>query len=353
MNQDSYKKIISRERNNLADRMIRCLFAFISVFYFAAVWLRNRAFELKLKKIKRVSKPIICIGNITTGGTGKTPLVIWLCKHLVEKGLSPAVLTRGYKTSKGTITDEPALLAKGCDKARIVVNPKRYAGAQKAINEYSCDVLVMDDGFQHRQLARDLDIVTIDATCPFGYGKLLPAGLLRESITELKRAHAAVITRYDQTDELTIEQLVRQIRSIKSDIVIAKAIHRPTKAVMMKNVEIDVAHLREKKIFVFCGIGNPNAFLSMLKELGLDIVGSRIYNDHHCYSGDDLNDIYEQARYLDADIIVSTQKDWVKTALLSRENKDIDFAYIAIELQFIEGQQEIINLISNTLENKK
>ena len=352
MNQDHYKKIISGQRSNLEDRLLRCVFAFISIFYFAAVWLRNRAFELKLKKVKRVSKPVICIGNLTTGGTGKTPLVIWLCKHLAEKGFSPAVLTRGYKTGKEKFTDEPALLAKGCDKARIVVNPKRYAGAQKAINEHHCDVLVMDDGFQHRQLARDLDIVTIDATCPFGYGKLLPAGLLREPINGLKRADAAVITRYDQADELTIEHLVRKIRGIKSDIVIAKAVHRPTKAVMMKNVEIDIAHLREKKIFAFCGIGNPKAFLNMLKELGLDIAGSRIYNDHHCYSGDDLNDIYEQARYLDADVIVSTQKDWVKTALLSMENKDIDFAYIAVELEFIEGKQEIIKLISDTLEKK-
>lgn len=350
MNQNWYRKVVSGQKNGIVHKILRGLFAFISWFYKTGVKIRNFLFDHKIRKPKELKTKVISIGNITTGGTGKTPMVMWLCNYISEKGLKPGVLTRGYKAVKGKLTDEPAILTKGCSNAKVVVDSNRYQGGKKAISEFGCDVIVMDDGFQHRQLKRDLDIVTIDATCPFGYNKMLPAGLLREPKSAIKRAQAVVITRFDQAGIERIDETVKQIKRINPDAVVAKASHKPIDAVVLKNKHISIEELKEKRIFAFCGIGNPDAFLAMLKDMNLNVVGSKIYNDHHNFTQTDIQYIYETARYLEADVILSTQKDWVKTALLSTSEKDADFAYLAIEIDFASGREEITGLIDQLLQ---
>jgi len=292
---------------------------------------------------------VISVGNITTGGTGKTPLVVWLCRLLGEKSLKCAVVTRGYKSAKGLVSDEPAILARACPKAKVLVNADRVAAAGRAVNEFAAEVLVMDDGFQHRRLGRDLDIVAIDATRPFGYDRLLPAGLLREPKRAIRRADAVVITHYDQSTATDIELLEKQIRRIKPDIVIAKAIHRHRCARGTGEVSYDLDELRQKAIFAFCGIGNPEAFLDRLKAHGMNIVGSRVYNDHHNYTEADFAEIRKQALSLGAEMILSTEKDWVKTALVAGRFTDILFAYLAVELEFVDGRDRIEGLIDGVL----
>jgi tetraacyldisaccharide 4'-kinase len=322
----------------------------ISVLYAGIIKLRNIGYDKGWLRSISAKAPVISIGNITTGGTGKTPLVIWMCDLLRQKELKCSVLTRGYKSEKGKLTDEPALLAKACPNANIVVNSDRVAGAEKGVAEFKAKVLIMDDGFQHRRLQRDLDIVAIDATCPFGYGNILPAGLLREPVKSLKRAHAVIITRYDQVTDEGLVKLEESIKSISPGITIAKAVHRHTFAKAMKGVTYSFDELKKHSIFAYCGIGNPNAFLHRLEEYGFDVVGWRVYNDHHDYTEKDLDDIYEEARYLGADMVLSTHKDWVKTALLSKNQSDLTFAYLVMELEFIEGEDEIKNLISKTID---
>jgi tetraacyldisaccharide 4'-kinase len=292
---------------------------------------------------------VISVGNITTGGTGKTPLVVWLCRLLDEKSLKCAVLTRGYKSAKGLVSDEPAILARACAGAKVLVNANRVAAAGRAVNEFAAQVLVMDDGFQHRRLGRDLDIVAIDATRPFGYDRLLPAGLLREPKNAIRRADAVVITHYDQSTATDIELLEKQIRRIKPGIVIAKAIHRHRCARGMGNMVYDLDELSQKRIFAFCGIGNPEAFLNRLKEHGMNVVGSRVYNDHHHYTESDFAEIRQQALSLGAEMILTTEKDWVKTALGAGKFTDILFAYLAVELEFVEGRDKIEGLIDGVL----
>ena len=314
---------------------------------------RNWMYDRGLFKTHKSSASVISIGNITTGGTGKTPLVIWLCGLLNEKGYKCAVLTRGYKANHGKLTDEPAILAKSCGDARVVVDSDRVRGSEKAIGESAAEVLVLDDGFQHRRLGRDLDIVTVDATCPFGYDKVLPAGFLREPLKGLKRAGAIVITRFEQGQPEKNNDVVEQIKKINPTAVIAKAVHENPYAVMIKGAKIPIDELCEKKIFAFCGIGNPNAFLNNLEKLGCELVGRKIYNDHHDYSEQDIADIYEEARYLGAEVVLSTEKDWVKSALLVRHNDDIISAYLALELRFIEGSDELKKLITRTVEKSQ
>ena len=333
--------------------MLRFVLKIISFCYGAAVAARNWLYDKRLMKSHKPNAPVISIGNITTGGTGKTPLVIWLCGYLNEHNLNCAILTRGYKSERGRLTDEPAILAKSCPNAKVIVDSDRCKGAQKALTTPDTKVLVMDDGFQHRRLRRDLDIIAVDATCPFGFGKLLPAGLLREHLIGLKRAHVAVITHYEQAEPTRTWDVVEHIKKINPNIVIAKAMHETPHAVMMKGVQLSIEQLKEKKIFAFCGIGNPNAFLNNLEKLGLDVVGHKIYNDHHEYTAENISDIYEEAKYLDADIVLSTEKDWVKTALLVAQKDDIVFAYLALQLKFAEGAEEMKKLIDETITSAK
>ena len=296
--------------------------------------------------------PVISIGNITVGGTGKTPLVIWLYNLLRERNIHCAILTRGYKATQN-YEDEPAILTKSCPEARVIVNPDRVTGAAEAVNDFDAKVLIMDDGFQHRRLARDLDIVVIDATCPFGYGKILPAGLLREPVTSLKRADAAVITRCDQRTEAQLAQLEKELQRINPDMIIAKSIHKPICAKSMVGEENSIEELKGKKIFAFCGIGNPDAFLDTIKELGTNLVGSKVYNDHYHYGDKCLADIYEQARHLKADLILTTQKDWFSAQYAIRNTQyEIPLAYLAIELKFTAGGDKLKVLIGDTLAGK-
>ncbi len=234
----------------------------------------------------------------------------------------------------------------------MIVNPDRVAGAAEAVSKFGANTLIMDDGFQHRRLARDLDIVTIDATRPFGYGKMLPAGLLREPVASLKRADAIVITRCDQIAETELSEIEKALQIINPNVIIARSIHAPTFVKSTGNKEISIEHLKDKKIFAFCGIGNPGAFLNTIKTIGPEVVGSKVYNDHHHYTDSCLADIYEQAGGLKADLILTTQKDWTKISQLASAKKDILLAYIGIEIKFLAGEDKLRGLIEKTLAGK-
>jgi tetraacyldisaccharide 4'-kinase len=233
----------------------------------------------------------------------------------------------------------------------VVINSDRLTGAEKAVKEFRADVLIMDDGFQHRRLARDLDIITIDGTCPFGYGRILPGGLLREPLSSIKRAKAAVITRTDQVGETVVSRIEEKVLSINPDIIVARAVHSPVRIKGIGSYELSLEKLQSKNVFAFCGIGNPAAFLETVKKISPEFVGHRFFNDHHNYTKDDIVDIYEEAKYLKADMILTTHKDWPKTALLVPEN-DIPAAFLEVEMELVIGQEKLRRLIDKTLEGK-
>ncbi len=354
MNQQAYRKLISGESTGLAAVTLRLFLAIAAAAYSIGIRLRNFLYSKRWLKTYTADVPVISVGNITTGGTGKTPLVIWLCKFLQQKEIRCAVLTRGYKTHTQTrvTIDEPVILAESCPEAKIIVNPDRVEAAAEAVNKVGAKVLIMDDGFQHRRLHRDLDIVTIDGTCPFGYGKLLPAGLLREPLDSLKRADAAVVTRCDQISESKLSQIEKKLQLINLDMIIAKSIHNPICAKSVTGEEITIEQLRSRKIFAFCGIGNPDAFLNTIRSTGANLVGSKIYNDHYHYTDSDIDDIHGQANRLEADLILTTQKDWTRTTLPASAKKDIPFAYLAVELKILAGEDKLKELIGDALAGK-
>lgn len=353
MNQDNFRKLISGQDTGWSAALLRFFLRAASGVYSIVIALRNFLYSKGWLKTYHANAIVISVGNITTGGTGKTPLVIWLYKFLQQSRIRCTVLTRGYKATQDQ-DDEPAILAEMCPQAEVIVNPDRVAGANEAVNESNAKVLIMDDGFQHRRLARDLDIITIDATLPFGYGKLLPAGLLREPVDSLKQADAIVITRSDQVTGEKLINLEKKLLSINNNLIVVKAIHSPVCAKTIDNKEISITQLKSKKIFAFCGIGNPDAFLNTIKDLGATPAGVKIYDDHYHYTNKDIADICKKAMNLKADLILTTQKDWSKIIADCRL-QIADFqslAYLAIELKIISGEDKITSLIKNCLTGK-
>jgi len=351
LNQESYLRLISGQKSGLTAALLRFFLTVAAIPYSIAIGLRASLYSKRLLKTHHAGAKVISVGNITVGGTGKTPLVIWLCNLLQRKNIQCAILTRGYRTTQDN-QDEPGILAERCPQARVIVNPDRVAGAAEAVNQFGAEVLIMDDGFQHRRLARDLDIVTIDATQPFGYGKLLPAGLLREPVTALARADAVVITRCDQIKETELAELEQKLRQINSNMIIARSIHAPICAESADNKKISLEALKGRKVFVFCGIGNPQAFLNTIKMLGCNVVERRVYDDHHYYNSDDVASIYEQAMCGKAKLILTTHKDWTKIARVGALGKPVPLAYLAIELKFISGEDKLRDLIEDALADK-
>jgi len=348
LNQTDFHNLISGRTNSLAGKALRPFLGLAAAGYSAVINTRNFLYDKGLLNTRRVNATVISIGNITTGGTGKTPLVIRLCSKISQPYV-PAILTRGYKTHQ---SDEVTLLAQSCPNAKIIVNPDRIKGSDEAIGKFGANVLIMDDGFQHRRLHRDLDIVTIDATNPYGFGRLLPAGLLREPLTCLKRADAVVLTRCNQVTDNELAKIEEKLKSINPNLTIARSIHNPTYVISSGNKKLGIEELKNKKIFAFCGIGNSDAFLSTIRQIAAIPVGSKSYDDHHRYTPGDINEIYEQAERLKADLILTTQKDWTKIAPLIAAKKAVPFAYLAIELKFITAEDKITQLIETTLAGK-
>ncbi len=354
MNQDDFHKLISGKKAGFGAILLRFVLGAASAGYSIAVQFRNFLYSAGLLKAHRTEAAVISIGNITTGGTGKTPLVVWLCKQIISDSQC-AILTRGYKSRTQEteyLTDEPAIFAESCPEVKVIVNPDRVAGAEEAAIKFGTKVLILDDGFQHRRLARDLDIVAIDATLPFGYGRILPAGLLREPVSSLKRAGAVVITRCDQIAENELRGLEKKLQLINPDMVIARSIHAPAEVKSIDNKEISLEGLKGKKIFAFCGIGNPGSFLSTIKTAGAGLAGSKIFNDHHHYTEDCITDIFEQAERLKADLILTTQKDQNKIPRPALTKKEIPLAYMGIEIKFLSGEEKLWGLIEKTLAGK-
>lgn len=358
MKQELFKKLVSGQSTGVIASMLRLLLNIAAVFYGLGISLRNWLFDggqavtaagLVTSDRTHVTVPVISVGNITVGGTGKTPLVIWLCNLLREQNVNCAILTRGYKAATGR-DDEPGMLAKNCPGTAVVVNPDRLAGAIEAVKKHRAQVLIMDDGFQHRRLHRDIDIVTIDAMLPFGYGRLLPAGLLREPVSALKRAQAAIITRCDLVSRDMLTELTATIGRINPGMIVAQAIHSPVFAISGEK-QIPLEELKNKKVFVFCGIANPQAFLATVSLVGANITGSKVYDDHHSYTAGDIEEIYRDAAQSGAEMILTTEKDYNKIDLPGNPSV-LELAYLAVRLQFIDGADRIRELIERSLAGK-
>ena len=356
MNLKGYHNLISNRNRSFFGSFLYITLIVVSRIYLIIIRLRNYFYDKNIFSGHHVNAAVISIGNITAGGTGKTPIVAWICNEItknpkfLDKNYKTAILTRGYKSNNKNV-DEPAVLVENCPNTNVIINPDRVAGAAQAIGNYNANVLIMDDGFQHRRLARNIDIIAIDATCPFGYDRIIPAGLLREPINSLKRAKAAIITRCNQVSEAQLCEIEQKMRKINSNMIICRSIHQPVYIKTIDNRQISLESFKNKKVFAFCGIGNPDSFITSLKSMSYDVIGSDIFNDHYDYRDDCLAEINKQSQNLGAELILTTQKDWTKIHF-QETAQNMPLGYVAIEIKFLSGEDKLRCLIEDTLQGK-
>lgn len=303
--------------------------------YGVGVWWRNRRFD-RGRDVHRAGVPVVSVGNLTVGGTGKTPCVEYIARLLRGHDRMVAILSRGYGAEAGR-NDEAMVLEENLPDVPHYQGRDRVSLARTAIEESESDVLVLDDGFQHRRLARDLDVVLIDALDPWGGGYLLPRGGLREPWSGLRRAGFAVITRTDAVEAESLHEIVRDIKSIAPELPITKSIHAPLELLNGERSE-PLGSLKDRVVGAFCGIGNPEAFRTTLAYLGAKVERFRGFPDHHPYTREDVESLREWANTLPPDAwIATTQKDWVKLRVAELAGRPL--WAVRVGLQFTEGQE--------------
>ena len=308
---DRWGKLVRHESVGIFKDLIRgCLFL-ASQLYRAAMNIRNRLYDRGWKTVHRVDIPVISVGNLTVGGTGKSPTVTMLAKWFRDRNIRVAVISRGYGAGRDGINDEAREMEKRLPDVPHLQNPNRYAAAKVAQDELSMQVLIMDDGFQHRRLHRDLEIVLLDATDPFGLGYLLPRGMLRESIRSLRRADVVLLTRSDIVSRQQIAATRLTVQRFALNATWVEANHQPTSLVNASGDVLSINTLAGKKVLAFSGIGNPTAFLETLRMCGAEVIESIVFPDHHAYTSADVIRI-SSPKETPVDMIVCTGKDLAK-----------------------------------------
>jgi tetraacyldisaccharide 4'-kinase len=291
------------------------------------VALRQAGYKRGWFKTRRLARPVVSVGNLTVGGTGKTPLVAYIAKILLRRGWRPSILTRGYRRGSKTemivvapgagrrvsaqeIGDEPALLARILPEVPLVICADRFRGGQAAEEHFQVDVHILDDGFQHLALARDVDLLALDVTQSISNRHLLPAGRQREPLSALRRAQIVVLTRTDSADPQGLEELVLKVHPA------AKVFRSRTKLVgwtdAVSGAAVPAEGIHAQKVAAFCAIGNPQAFFADVRRWGFSLVAQDAFPDHHVYTGEEIQQLVAGARKNGADALLTTQKDAVK-----------------------------------------
>jgi tetraacyldisaccharide 4'-kinase len=309
----------------------------ISLFWGAAVRLRAALYRWRFRKPKRLQGVVISVGNLTAGGTGKTPMVLWIAERLRAEGKRVGILTRGYRSRPDVAADEPQSDEVAIYRERLAhhvqlgVGPDRFANGQ-ILARHGAEWFVLDDGFQHLQLARDVDIVLIDATDPFGGNHLLPAGMLREPKSALRRADIVLITRSDHAP--AVETVVRRNTSAPifyATTELLELLPLPEKIPTTSSAQPTI-DWRAEKVFAFCGIGNADAFFNDLNLWGFHVVGHAGFPDHHGYSQAEISQIMIQAMKSGATALICTEKDVFNLRGITFSGLPVGFARIAMRV---------------------
>ena len=318
--------------------------------YRLGVAARNLAFDRGWKASHRAGVPVVSVGNLTLGGTGKTPMVEWIGRWYRARGLRAAILSRGYGDSSG-LNDEGRVLEENLPDVPHLQGSDRVALARTAVEELESEILVLDDGFQHRRLARDLDIVLLDALDPFGLGRIFPRGLLREPIGSLRRAGVMVLSRADLVDEPTRRAIRARAESSGGPLRWVLARHSPIDLIDSEGRSHPLPDASGRKVGAFCGLGNPEGFRRTLEGLGLDLVGFRGFPDHHPYSAADMAELATWVRKLGVDLALTTQKDLVKLRAASLGPSPLRALRIGLEI--MDGSEVLDRALSALLPSGK
>ncbi|NOZ61968.1 MAG: tetraacyldisaccharide 4'-kinase [Calditrichaeota bacterium] len=345
------------------NKIVRTFLFPLSPLYGTVMRLRNFCYDAGVFTIHRLPRTkVISVGNVSVGGTGKTPFCIFLAKELQKMKLRVAILSRGYqRKSRGTVVvsdgekllahvaaagDEPYLLAYNLPGVPVVCESNRYQGGLFIEKNFHPDVIILDDGFQHRRLHRDLDILLIDAT-RFRKGQTtLPTGYLREPLSGLKRANLICLSRVDQGNDL--EQIFKAIKDFSSEPIVTGS-HKPRKLIRAGSgpgEEVSFSLMKNKRVFLFSGIANPRSFEKTIRSVGMIVGEHLVFPDHHNYSAHEIERIKFLATQADCETIITTEKDFTRLRPFS-ENLPKDLHYLQIEFEILQGKDILAKLIDS------
>jgi tetraacyldisaccharide 4'-kinase len=356
------RRIWDEESEVPAISFLTSVLHILSIPYRLAVGMRNFLYDQGTLRSKKLSCPVISIGNLTVGGTGKTPLAILLGGMLKENGFRPAVLSRGYGrrggNSIGVVSDggrvlmdhreagdEPFLMSLLLPQVPVIVGANRLLTGKTAIEKLGADILILDDGFQNRGLYRDIDIVLLESSRPLGNGHLLPGGSLREHPRGLRRADIIVMTGSGREVDASMPDCLQPL--LKNVTPFFSSRHKALAIIDANRDARPLAFLQGKRIYAFSGIGKPHSFRRTIEDLGADLLGFEAFPDHHYYVASELDGITAHAKLLQADIILTTEKDGARL---------IDFPeflaiifVLRIEMAFIPNGDDFFKLILDNL----
>jgi tetraacyldisaccharide 4'-kinase len=336
---DNWDSLISGRTRGIGPTILRSALWAASVPYSYAVRLRNRLYDRPSGRRIRVGIPVVSVGNLTLGGTGKTPCVEYVSRFYRRHGIRVTILSRGYGGDGGR-NDEAFVLEENLPDVPHLQGRDRVSLARTAIEGLKAELLVLDDGFQHRRLDRDLDLVLLDATNPWGNGHLFPRGFLREPASSLRRAGLIVLTHCDQVHREACAELRRWISCRMPDVPLVETTHCPLELRNNEQVTTALEPLVRGPVAAFCGIGNPENFRKTLMSLGARLQAFRVYPDHHAYTRGDVEDLHEWAATQAEDcIVVTTQKDEVKLRLSDLGGRPLWALRIGLHIE--AGREEL------------
>jgi len=336
---------------NKSNNYLHFIFYPLSLLYQITLFIRNFFYKKNFLETKILPCKIISVGNITAGGSGKTPTVEYLSKLLQSKGKKVGIISRGYgRNSKKTLIvtngktkpktwetfgDEPYLLAQKLDNVPIIVGKSRYKAGTKMIEKFNPDVIIMDDGFQHISLSRDLDIVLINSKDTQTTHKLIPAGLLREPISNLSRADLVVLTKTNIHEPS--DYLIKIIENVKCPTINNK-IELDDMLINIKGESNNLGIINSENVYIFSALGDHEGFEKTVEKTGAKIVGHDKYPDHYIYTSDDLERIEVNAKKKGAKIIITTEKDIVKT-----KNYNSKVGIYAVKMKMVFEPEDLLN----------
>jgi len=365
--------IYDRRKDGLARLMGAFLWS-LSLLFWGIVKVRQALYRNRIMRASHLGCMVIVVGNLTVGGTGKTPVVEKLARSLRDRGRKVAILSRGYKSKKEPVFrkwwrwlthaepekprevsdgirvlldaevagDEPYMLARNLPGVVVLTDRDRVKAGHYAITRYGCDTLILDDGFQYFKLKDHLQVLLIDKTNPFGNGWTLPRGLLREPISHMRRSTYIFLTKSDgQADP----ELETQIRRYRPDVDLIECRHAPQYLRRVGDeAEEPLGFLGGKRVLAFSAIAVPESFERFVEDLGAEIVQRERFIDHHRFSSEELNELLESARRREVDFLVTTEKDAVR--LPADWNPPIDVYYLRVEIKILSGVKDFEAAVS-------
>jgi tetraacyldisaccharide 4'-kinase len=339
LNAAQFRELVSGRRRGARAAVLRLGLRVAELPYTWVVRWRNHRYDRGAAEVRRAGVPVVSVGNLTLGGTGKTPMVEWLARWFRGRGVRVVLISRGYGAESGARNDEALELEQRLHDVPHLQDADRVSAARVAVEELQCQLILLDDAFQHRRIARDLDVVLLDALEPLGFGHVFPRGTLREPLAGLRRAQVVGLSRSDAITPVEREEIWRTVGRHAPGAIRLEIAHVPRALIRCDGREEPIESLAGRPVGAFCGIGNPAGFRHTLRTCGYQVVNFREFPDHHPYSRADVESLASWADGLDVAAVLCTHKDLVKLGIDQLDRRPL--WAVRVSLGFLAGQEAL------------